>query len=873
MSACWMKVKFSYILEIGFKCYIKLLFNYPVVVFLSFFALTSTLTELIQLQASFNDILSFGKRDKRHDEISIQNSSTIEILLHGEENITVNFDEYGVDYEPKSEDMNSPCLQYAGVVKYNFRGFNDLLSKAIFEISSFDKKLSQSDADSFKEQLLQCMDPVNKTRDLLCNSSIAQQLQTYVLQKPTKGFLGSTIIPTGNVYVAAILPIRLYSYDPKQQLEFYNELWSKLETYYEDKPNIELKGLDFNIKEAIFERMLFNDCYLGGMALFFISLAIFFYSKSFLFTLIIIVGMLLSIGTAFFIYAMVWGITFFPFINLLVLIIAIAVGADDAFLLLSQFKREKRKFEKIVAQTLNFDLSSSSLPRCEQKGSSYELTEAWMCNPLFLETNSVHYALEHALRHAAMAMFVTSATTAVAFLANYFSNILVLKCFGIFAGITMSTNYLFVITALPASILMLEGKCSRCEEATSETITFFKFGRLFIDYTKELYCYKLPRVVHRFSIPITLSTLIIGILAVYAILVDPGIRLPENNPLQVLRSSNPFEFFAEHERSLFDFSSKRQVFQIAYVLFGVSPTKDASNFVVDDVGSISLDPNFELKTLRKFQSMEKLFEDFVQLPFLKITTKDTANSWLTNFLFWAQSCNLTEHNCCGLNENTTNYSYGQCFLEYAKKSPTMPMPQDLSPLNKLMDGPIFNKSDGNFLGYYFAAPTNFQYVLIYEDLKPLFKDLNLMKGLAKDEGYLTMMDVAVDALRILREKSKKLEAEIGHLDSIRVATSYRVTTSNGTSYRTKSSYECKIHSYDGRNGHKLSYEFRTMPRTASYDRTTACGDFVVPLRPSYFRTIACVVLVATLINPDARLDVKAVLRNEVPNARFNIPMP
>src|SRR3569833_1417027 len=40
---------------------------------------------------------------------------------------------------------------------------------------------------------------------------------------------------------------------------------------------------------------------------------------------------------------------------------------------------------------------------------------------------------------------------------------------------------------------------------------------------------------------------------------------------------------------------------------------------------------------------------------------------------------------------------------------------------------------------------------------------------------------------------------------IRVATSYRVPTSNGTSYRTK------IHLYDGRNGHKLSFEFRTMP--------------------------------------------------------------
>src|SRR3569833_758556 len=81
----------------------------------------------------------------------------------------------------------------------------------------------------------------------------------------------------------------------------------------------------------------------------------------------------------------------------------------------------------------------------------------------------------------------------------------------------------------------------------------------------------------------------------------------------------------------------------------------------------------------------------------------------------------------------------------------------------------------------------------------------------------------------------------------------RVATSNGTSYRTKSSYECKIHSYEGRNGHKLSYEFRTMPSycvVRSYDslwrfrRTLTLilrsyDDFVRQLVGlSYFRTIA-----------------------------------
>ena len=61
---------------------------------------------------------------------------------------------------------------------------------------------------------------------------------------------------------------------------------------------------------------------------------------------------------------------------------------------------------------------------------------------------------------------------------------------------------------------------------------------------------------------------------------------------------------------------------------------------------------------------------------------------------------------------------------------------------------------------------------------------------------------------------------------VRVATSYRVPTSNGTSYRTSVKYT--------RTTDEMATSYRTnfvrCHRTASYDRTTACGDFVVPLR-------------------------------------------
>ena len=64
--------------------------------------------------------------------------------------------------------------------------------------------------------------------------------------------------------------------------------------------------------------------------------------------------------------------------------------------------------------------------------------------------------------------------------------------------------------------------------------------------------------------------------------------------------------------------------------------------------------------------------------------------------------------------------------------------------------------------------------------------------------------------------------------------------------RHKLSYECKIHSYDGRNGYKLSYKFlRTIVRRSTmalYEiRTIACGHFVRRTSVFYTRTIACAV--------------------------------
>lgn len=70
---------------------------------------------------------------------------------------------------------------------------------------------------------------------------------------------------------------------------------------------------------------------------------------------------------------------------------------------------------------------------------------------------SIKHSLELRMAYtwvrAAKAIAITSSTTAVAFLANYFSNLMPIRSFGLYASILVPVNYLFVCLFFPAILL------------------------------------------------------------------------------------------------------------------------------------------------------------------------------------------------------------------------------------------------------------------------------------------------------------------------------------------------------------------------------------------------------------------------------------
>ncbi|TKR87257.1 hypothetical protein L596_011684 [Steinernema carpocapsae] len=432
---------------------------------------------------------------------------------------------------------------------------NDLNSKKRCE------DLTQNQINDFRESVQNCTSAF-ADRSGLCDSSIFVQLRNMILSKQ---FDSGSLSSGDPIYVASIMQLTI-SYDGSSNMEFYSTLYRNLLSYYSRTEHIRVEGLFFNMKDAFFQKALLSDCIFAAIAVALVILGILIYNQSVIFTVVVTLGLLLSVGSAYFLYTIVFGITFFPFVNLLVVVLIVAIGADDTFLLNYCYLKKKQELSCLFKKVDSNNHTSST----------YLAT--WSTAQDEVGKDRCKEAIREALSHAAVAMFVTSATTAVAFFANAASDILVLRCFGIFAGATMFVNYIFVVTALPACIIFLEttAKCPDLHAKATRWPTRQFFSRVAKQISSQtIYFFGdlLPKMISKAYIPVILLFLAITARSTYSVVKTPGIRLPENNPMQILRSSHPFEWFDENSNFYFNSKASQERKFNFYVVFGLLPTR------------------------------------------------------------------------------------------------------------------------------------------------------------------------------------------------------------------------------------------------------------------------------------------------------------
>lgn len=194
----------------------------------------------------------------------------------------------------------------------------------------------------------------------------------------------------------------------------------------------------------------------------------------------------------------------------------------------------------------------------------------------------------------------------------------------------------------------------------------------------------------------------------------PGIRLPDNNPMQLLRSSHPFEWFDENDLKLFDFSHYRKRQMNFYAIWGVLPAEGSSGVDPNVYGRIDYDNSFNIDSPQKLKLFEYLLQTIRESDAVDPSQRTSSTLWLTEMLNYSNGS-------CG--QDTFNFEH--CVKKFARKVPVHEFPDDFS--MSLKDGPLFDDKTEKLIGYFMVVPSKHRLLFVSSQIRPFIEDILKLK--------------------------------------------------------------------------------------------------------------------------------------------------
>ncbi|KAK3092676.1 hypothetical protein FSP39_005755 [Pinctada imbricata] len=470
------------------------------------------------------------------------------------------------------------------------------------------------------------------------------------------------------------------------------ELYEHLENVADEMSgDVRIAGAHFGIKYTLFGEYLRSDTLFLGIAAFIIFIVVWLYTTSLFITIMTFIMMFWSLEMAYFVYTMILELVFFPYMNLVAVIIIIAIGADDVFLYSkvwhsAKSSRNNGTLEKIVYDTI---------------------------------------------KHATLSMFVTSFTTASALLTNTLSSITSIKCFSIYSALVVLCNFLLVLTWLPASIVIYDKWCN-CEMwynpefSTHRNCCYYVCKIPFKAYEKlsdtlRIFCEKiLPFLVVKFRFVWIVIFGCLGLGGVIVIFFYPKVKLPSSENFQVFSSSHLLERydFMLNKQFWFEKVHKKHAFLPLTFVWGVYPTDDGSHLDPADSGNLVFDKVFDATSseaqiwLLKFCQHIRKSDFYRRIPGLQIT-----NCFFENFHnnYMSRPCwdGIEDHRpCC----NKTDYKLDsvtvfECLMRYI---PLLEKTNGVS-YSHYSPGPRFHQ--GRLSAFLVQFLSNTQFSTSYDEIK------------------------------------------------------------------------------------------------------------------------------------------------------------
>ncbi|XP_071497668.1 protein dispatched homolog 1-like [Diadema antillarum] len=321
----------------------------------------------------------------------------------------------------------------------------------------------------------------------------------------------------------------------------------------------QIRAVGSQLKFDLLSNYLVTDMKFIAFGVGLIVCIIWLYTGSFFVTIMTIIDIAMSLVVSYFLYVMVIGLPFFPFLNVLASVLLLGIGADDTFVYIdiwrSLRKRHGKKEELMVV------------------------------------------VLHETLRHASVTMFVTSFTTSSALFFSVTSSITTIKCFSVYAGCAVLVNFLFTVTWLPA-IVIIEAKyfekCCRRETPKSQITVFRKIQKRVKTAARFIFEEMIPKLVFKLSYLWIVLFILIGVGGGCAIFVYPKLNLPSHPEFQVFVSSDYLEQYDQVFKPVFDFERVAQNKMPIMFLWGVKPKDNGNQWDPNDRGYLVLDDSFNI---------------------------------------------------------------------------------------------------------------------------------------------------------------------------------------------------------------------------------------------------------------------------------------
>lgn len=405
-------------------------------------------------------------------------------------------------------------------------------------------------------------------------------------------------------YTNIFLPIAKSS----SLLNYYNVL----SRYNLKTLHAQIKAMDLGLKNSLFEHLISDDTKLFIIALISILIIISIYTWSIILSFVILLIICLSLCLSYTIYELVLNIPVFPFMNLLAVVISFGICSDNAMLFCRHWTLTN---EEEVVEEENDD-SSNNL-RSNEMNSNNSNNDSNIKKNIYREQAN----LERMLKKSIISTLVATLATSCSFIISAISKVIVVRCFCIFATLSVITNYLLIVLLLPPA-LILDSRFS--EKANNYFIRKQPFICKLIKYAHSLRIKLLiyGKIIHRRWIFNSVTKynfyLIITFLTLFAcssILVfhKPTLQPSDSEEIQLFSSKHTFEQYDKNLRNQFTFereksvevNNNKQQAKMNYlidqpdtlpirIVFGLKPVDNGVHLDPQERGKLEFDPSFDL---------------------------------------------------------------------------------------------------------------------------------------------------------------------------------------------------------------------------------------------------------------------------------------